>query len=82
MMESLAASRFPYFPRQLQYRIISTELEIFSYHMEKPSGEKVGKPTERQPHMEGNMTLPGKMSAQEQMLITTQRQGRQLSFCS
>lgn len=63
MMESLAASRFPHFPRQLQYRIISIELEIFSYHMEKPSGEKVGKPTERQPHMEGNMTLPGKTSA-------------------
>lgn len=59
-MWSLAASCFPYFPRQPQYRIISTELEIFGYQIERQPGG-CWKPAEQQPHMEGNTTLPRKM---------------------
>ena len=61
MMWSLAASCFPYFPWQPQYRIISTELEILGYQIERLSRGDVGKPEEQQPHVEGNTTLPRKM---------------------
>lgn len=81
-MWSLAASCFPYFPRQPQYSIISTELEIFGYQIERQLGGRweacrAAATYGRKYDTPQENVLPGK-----QMLIITQRQDKQLSFCS